>query len=162
MLGPATPLPSASSTTGWSTGHVPPPPSAPAPHTFICSTDANFTSVECKTDSQDSGVLVQSCVLTKARSYYVRVSAANTVGYGPPIVFTAGTASPVAVRVVDLPSPPRSINSIIHSGEYELTLDFYLPLDTGCGDTSEPIVSVSACLPYVLCECQRLPAVCAV
>ncbi len=86
-------------------------------------------------------MFVQSCVLTKARSYYVRVSAANTVGYGPPIVFTAGAASPVAVRVVDLPAPPRSINSIIHSGEYELTLDFYPPLDTGCGDMSEPIVS---------------------
>lgn len=101
----------------------------------------NFTYIECKTDSQDSGVFVQSCVLTKARSYFVRVSAANTVGYGPPAVFTAGTSSPVAVRVVDLPSPPRSINSVVHSGEYELTLEFYMPLDTGCGDISEPIVS---------------------
>ncbi len=101
----------------------------------------NFTNVECKTDSQDGGVFVQSCVLTKARSYYVRVSAANTVGYGPPAVFTGGTSSPVAVRVVDLPSPPRSINSVVHSGEYELTMEFYLPLDTGCGDISEPIVT---------------------
>ena len=99
-----------------------PPPSSPyAPNSFACSTDVNFTYVECQTNSQDSGVFVQSCVLTKARSYYVRVSAANTVGYGPPLLFTGGTASPVAVRVVDLPSPPRSINSIIHSGEYELT-----------------------------------------
>jgi hypothetical protein len=108
---------------------------------FDCSTDENFTNIECRTDSQDSGVLVQSCLLTKALSYFVRVSAANTVGYGPPIIYTQGTAHPVAVRVVDLPSPPRSINSVVHSGEYELTLDFYLPLDTGCGDTSEPIVS---------------------
>ena len=128
-----------------------PPPSPPyAPNSFACSTDVNFTYVECQTNSQDSGVFVQSCVLTKARSYYVRVSAANTVGYGPPIVFTRGTASPVAVRVVDLPSPPRSINSIIHSGEYELTLDFYLPLDTGCGDISEPIVSPA---PHPLPQC---------
>jgi hypothetical protein len=105
----------------------------------------NFSYVECKTDSQDGGVFVQSCVLTKARSYYVRVSAANTVGYGPPAIFTAGASSPVAVRVVDLPSPPRSINSVVHSGEYELTLEFYMPLDTGCGDISERIVSCTTC-----------------
>lgn len=124
-----------------------------SPHNRFVSTDVNFTFVECKTDSQDSGVFVQSCVLTKSRSYYVRVSAANTVGYGPPIVFTRGTASPVAVRVVDLPSPPRSINSIIHSGEYELTMDFYLPLDTGCGDISEPIVSCPGmAVPCFLCD----------
>jgi len=98
------------------------------------SLDAAFSSIAHTTETHDGGIFLQHIRAMKGRRYWVRVTAANAEGWGAPGTFAAGS-----VRCISTPGPPSDLEVLV-AGHLALRIEWRPPLDSGAGDTTEPVL----------------------
>lgn len=97
------------------------------------ATSTTPLEVACANTAACSTTTVLTFGAARAKPYVMRVYAQNPVGYG--------ALAEIWEQAVALPSAPLSLSALVTSPN-QIKLSWMLPVDTGVGDQSRPLVSV--------------------